>query len=532
MDGKLVQADTAKIAAESAKALAEIAKSGADTAKTDAQTAQTLAESAKAAAETAQGIAATAKTDALLAKSASETAKDNAVAAQSASESAKTNAQDWASKISGAVTGGEMSAKYHAQTASTDAGTATTKAAAASVSEGNALASKNTAEMKATQSAVSAAASATSESAASSSESNAGGSASTATTKASDAAGSATAAASSATAAASSNTNSASSASAASTSATAAASSASTAASTLSDRYTKAETDAKIVALSPPTDITSKFDKTGGTISGNTIINGSVKLGADTRTAPTAGAGTLRWSNGKLQSSDGAEWKDVNYIPPKDGSSSEQAGSSCYKLKTTMGVTSSGAYWIIADGTPRQVYCDMTTDGGGWTLVWKVQDPGGHGNTTHLGEGYQSNIFEDRGNFQSLYDQGGGNIPGKVAIAQDGVSQQRLMASFNSTVKWDWKGNLNSNLGSTNDGISIHNSGGATAIYDVSGNSITPDYSCNADGNVGNHWYGIDKSSPGNCSGNCDFGWATDCRWENSPSVTNHTQMTMHIFVK
>jgi hypothetical protein len=43
----------------------------------------------------------------------------------------------------------------------------------------------------------------------------------------------------------------------------------------LGNRYTKAETDVKIVELSPPTDISGKLDKTGGTISGNLSIGTS-----------------------------------------------------------------------------------------------------------------------------------------------------------------------------------------------------------------------------------------------------------------
>jgi len=39
----------------------------------------------------------------------------------------------------------------------------------------------------------------------------------------------------------------------------------------------------------------------------------SIKLGDDTRTAATAGAGTLRFNTGKLQASDGGTWEDVNY---------------------------------------------------------------------------------------------------------------------------------------------------------------------------------------------------------------------------
>jgi hypothetical protein len=135
-------------------------------------------------------------------------------------------------------------------------------------------------------------------------------------------------------------------------------------------------------------------------------------------------------NSGKFLTTDGtnASWDDV--VSKRDGSTADKAAPSAKYLRDSLGINTSGFYYIKARGwsTAQKIYCDMTTYGGGW-MLW--------GQRTS-----SSSTIDIRatGHFSS-YSSGSGHITGDWDdLTDDG--HVNFWPFFDGSRELMWKNNL------------------------------------------------------------------------------------------
>jgi hypothetical protein len=98
---------------------------------------------------------------------------------------------------------------------------------------------------------------------------------------------------------------------------------------------------------------------------------GAIQVGTTTDACTPARAGAIRFTNGAFQGCNGNVWADFKGFGL--GGSSTNAATDCLQIKAENAGADSGFYWLDPDpqAGPQAAleYCDMATDGGGWTRV-------------------------------------------------------------------------------------------------------------------------------------------------------------------
>ena len=95
------------------------------------------------------------------------------------------------------------------------------------------------------------------------------------------------------------------------------------------------------------------------------------------------------------------------------GSSAGEAATSAKAILADNPSASSGAYWILVQGVATELYCDMTTDGGGFMLCGKYNATGG----SNTGSNGVSNLNNLTASVNATYKLSDANIKSLAATS-------------------------------------------------------------------------------------------------------------------